>query len=61
MVEKTKTLSDKKKEPVSCSKCGRIIPPKEHYVQDIITGDVTCNECEDNRLLLKGETFFSID
>ena len=61
MVEKTKDSLKDKQIGVTCSSCGRTIPPKEHYVQDVLNGEITCGDCEDNRLLLKGETFFSID
>ena len=61
MVEKTKKKSDDKRDKISCSKCNRNIPPKEHYIQDALSGEITCAECEDNRILIKGDNFFSID
>lgn len=61
MVEKVSEHVENKKDKIICSVCGREISLKEHYVQDIITGEITCEVCEDNRLLLKGENFFSIE
>ncbi len=51
---------DKPEEKV-CSKCKRVIQPGEYYVVDILSNEITCSECDDNRILVKGENFFSID
>ena len=50
-----------KKEEKTCSRCKRVIQPGEYYVEDILTDEITCSECDDNRILTKGEAFFSID
>ena len=50
-----------KNEVKVCSKCKRIIQPGEYYVEDILSDEITCSECDDNRILVKGEAFFSID
>ena len=54
------TEMDKKKEQ-TCSKCKKVIQPGEYYVEDVLSDKITCSECDDNRILVKGETFFSID
>jgi hypothetical protein len=59
-IEKHTTDLDKKEEKV-CSKCKRVIQPGEYYVEDILSDEITCSECDDNRILVKGEAFFSID
>ncbi len=58
---KKETLSLDKRQEKACSKCKRVILPGEYYVEDILSDEITCSECDDNRVLLKGETFFSID
>ncbi len=59
-VKKGTSSLDKKQEK-ECSKCKRVIFPGEYYVEDIISDEITCSECDDNRILVKGEIFFSID
>ncbi len=58
---KKHTTSLDKKEEKTCSKCKRVIQPGEYYVEDILSDKITCSECDDNRILIKGEAFFSID
>ncbi|MHA1380773.1 MAG: hypothetical protein ACTSRG_20595 [Candidatus Helarchaeota archaeon] len=50
-----------RKEAKVCSKCKKIIQPGEYFVEDILSDKITCSECDDNRILVKGEAFFSID
>ena len=59
-IEKHTTDLDRKEVKV-CSKCKRVIQPGEYYVEDILSDEITCSECDDNRILVKGEAFFSID
>ncbi|MHA1490092.1 MAG: hypothetical protein ACTSRI_10605 [Promethearchaeota archaeon] len=59
-IKKHATSLDKKEEKI-CSKCKRIIQLGEYYVEDILSDKITCSECDDNRILVKGEAFFSID
>lgn len=59
-IEKHTTDLDKEDVKV-CSKCKRVIQPGEYYVEDILSDEITCSECDDNRILVKGEAFFSID
>lgn len=59
-IKKDTTNADKKEEKI-CLKCKRVIQPGEYYVEDILTNKITCSECDDNRILVKGEAFFSID
>ena len=49
------------KEIKICSKCKRAIQPGDYYVEDLLTDNITCSECDDNRILVKGENFFSIE
>jgi len=44
-----------------CSKCKRVILPGEYYIEDILSNVITCSDCDDNRILIKGDNFFSID
>ena len=59
-IKKHATSLDKKEEK-TCSKYKRVIQPGEYYVEDILSDKITCSECDDNRILIKGEAFFSID
>ena len=59
-IERHTTDLDKKEVKV-CSKCKRIIQPGEYYAEDILSDEITCAECDDNRVLVKGEAFFSIE
>ena len=58
---KKDTSSFVEKQEKVCSICKRSILPGEYYVEDILSDEITCSECDDNRILVKGDNFFSID
>ncbi|TFF94574.1 MAG: hypothetical protein EU544_04315 [Promethearchaeota archaeon] len=59
-IKKRTTEIDRNEEKI-CSKCKRAIQPGEYYIEDILTDEITCSDCDDKRILVKGEAFFSID
>jgi DNA-directed RNA polymerase subunit RPC12/RpoP len=60
-MEKTEENDSTLKKPENiCSICGRKIPSGEFYSKSIITGKITCSNC-DNGVLVKGDLLFSID
>ena len=63
-VDEKKTISSPKDlnvESINCSKCKKTISSGQYYVRSILTGEITCSDCDDNRILIKGENFYSID
>ncbi len=46
-----------KKNKLTCSKCGRNIPSGEFYSKSIISGKITCFDC-DKGILIKGDLLF---
>lgn len=45
----------------TCSKCHRVISRGEYYVRDILTKEITCMDCDDNRIYVNNENFMAID
>ena len=56
-----KLASSIKYKKVHCSKCDKLIPNGEYYTRDIITKEVTCMDCEDNRIYVNDENFVALD
>ena len=50
-----------KHKKIQCSKCDRIISNGEYYTRDILTKEITCMDCEDNRIYINDENFVAID
>lgn len=59
-IKKETNLDSVGQKPI-CSKCKREIQSGEFYVRSILSGELTCSYCEDNRILIQGDNFFSID
>lgn len=58
---KKEILSEAISTEIFCSKCQKILSEGEFYNKDIITKDVICIDCQDNRILMNSENFLSIE
>lgn len=56
-----RAIESNKHQAKICSKCKRIIQPGEYYEEDVLSDEINCSEYDANRILVKRETFFSVD
>lgn len=65
MVEQEKIkqdpLSGTPSSEIVCSKCHRVLSKGEFYNRDIISKEITCIDCQDNRILVNSENFVAVD
>ena len=58
---KTDTSGASKPSKKACSKCNKEINKGEFFIRSVLSGEIICSTCDDNRVIIKGENFFSID